>query len=217
MWTAPLTTLNRLAGVAGVDLEYLSTIFYNIEVNRPPKHDFQWTYFGGDEMFSRVTAPEAFLSTTTPPGKSGLCVEFTCREGDERWQDPERYTAQVIADLVRTGALERADDVDRVHIERVPFTYPIYKLNYLGELTRNLKTLGRYSESAARRALRPVLVQQHGSLDRSGPDHGRQDRSRVNASARSTPPTASSGWTLRPSPKRPPDEVPLHVEIIAEL
>jgi hypothetical protein len=32
-----------------------------------------------------------------------------------------------------------------VHIERVPFTYPIYKLNYLTELTRNLRLLARYS------------------------------------------------------------------------
>ncbi len=32
-----------------------------------------------------------------------------------------------------------------MHIERVPFTYPIYKLNYMQELTRNLRELGRYS------------------------------------------------------------------------
>src|SRR3982751_5887656 len=145
VWTAPLTTLNTHVGLKGVDLEYLSTIFYNLEIGRPPKLDYQWTYFGGDEIFSRVTAPEAFLTSTTPPGKSGLCVEFTCREGDERWQNPERYTQQIIADLVRTGAVDRAEDVERVHIERVPFTYPIYKLNYLGELTRNLKALAAYS------------------------------------------------------------------------
>jgi len=145
VWTAPVTTLNAHVGVVGVDLEYLSTIFYNLEIGRPPRLDYQWTYFGGDEIFSRVTAPEAFLATTTPAGKSGLCVELTCREGDERWQDPERYTARIIADLVRTGAIERAEDVERVHIERVPFTYPIYKLNYLGELTRNLKALAAYS------------------------------------------------------------------------
>jgi len=145
VWTAPLTTLNAHVGIDGVDLEYLSTIFYNLEIGRPPTLDYQWTYFGGDEIFSRVTAPEAFLTSTTPAGKSGLCVELTCREGDERWQDPERYTAQIIADLVRTGAIQRAEDVERVHIERVPFTYPIYKLNYLGELTRNLKALGAYS------------------------------------------------------------------------
>ncbi len=38
-----------------------------------------------------------------------------------------------------------AADVERAHIERVPFTYPIYKLNYMQELTRTLRELGRFS------------------------------------------------------------------------
>ncbi|HXW03728.1 MAG TPA: FAD-dependent oxidoreductase [Vicinamibacterales bacterium] len=145
VWTAPLTTLNSLLDVRGIDLEYLSTIFYNLEVRKPGKLDYQWTYFGGEEIFSRVTAPEAFLPSTTPPGKSGLCVELTCRQGDERWQNPEGYTPQILQDLVRTGTIDAVEDVERVHIERVPFTYPIYKLNYLGELTRNLRFLAQYS------------------------------------------------------------------------
>ena len=145
VWTAPLTMLNTLLKIEGMELEYLSTIFYNLEIGKPPKIDYQWTYFGGDEIFSRVTSPEAFLPSTTPPGKSGLCVEFTCREGDERWENPERYTERIIADLVRTQTIDAASDVERVHIERVPFTYPIYKLNYLTELTRNLRLLAKYS------------------------------------------------------------------------
>jgi protoporphyrinogen oxidase len=72
-------------------------------------------------------------------------VEFTCRQGDDRWQHPERYTERILADLVRTGTIDAFSDVERVHIERVPFTYPIYKLNYLAELTRNLRLLAQYS------------------------------------------------------------------------
>jgi hypothetical protein len=71
-------------------------------------------------------------------------VEFTCREGDERWRQPERYTDAILRDLVRTHTIDRASDVAAVHIETVPNTYPIYKLNYLTELTRNLKVLARY-------------------------------------------------------------------------
>jgi protoporphyrinogen oxidase len=145
VWTGPLTSINRLLGVDGVGLEYLSTIFYNLEIGKPLKHDYQWTYYGGDEIFSRVSAPAAFAATTAPPGKSGLCVELTCREGDERWNDPERYTDAIVADLVRTRTIDAASDVERVHIEPVPNTYPIYKLDYLGELTRNLRALARYS------------------------------------------------------------------------
>jgi len=66
-------------------------------VNKPAKLDYQWTYYGGDELFSRVSAPVVFAATTAPPGKSGLCVELTCREGDERWQHPERHTATSFA------------------------------------------------------------------------------------------------------------------------
>lgn len=145
VWTGPLTSLNARLGLEGIDLEYLATIFYNFEIGKPPRLDYQWTYFGGDEIFSRVTAPEAFLPSTVPPGKSGLCVEVTCRRGDDRWQDPDKLIQPVINDLVRTQMIGSAKDVERVHVERVPFTYPIYKLNYMQELTRNLRELGQYS------------------------------------------------------------------------
>jgi len=145
VWTGPLTALNALLGVKDVDLEYLSTIFLNFEIGKPPRLDYQWTYFGGDEIFSRVTAPEAFLPSTVPAGKSGLCVEVTCRQGDARWHNPESLKQPVIDDLVRTQMIGSAADIERVHIERVPFTYPIYKLNYMAELTRNLRELGQYS------------------------------------------------------------------------
>jgi protoporphyrinogen oxidase len=145
VWTAPLTTLNEYLGFTDVDLEYLSTIFYNFEIGKPPRLDYQWTYFGGDEIFSRVTAPEAFLPSTVPPGKSGLCVEVTCRQGDARWQAPETLTDRIVADLVRTRMIDSAASIEQVHIEKVPFTYPIYKLNYMQQLTRNLRELGAYS------------------------------------------------------------------------
>lgn len=144
IWTGPLDVINRLLGLTGVDLEYLSTIFYNLEISKPVKLDYQWIYYGGDEIFSRVSAPVVFASTMAPAGQSGLCVEFTCREGDERWRQPERYTDAILRDLVRTHTIDRASDVAAVHIETVPNTYPIYKLNYLTELTRNLKVLARY-------------------------------------------------------------------------
>jgi protoporphyrinogen oxidase len=88
--------------------------------------------------------PAVFAPTMAPAGRSGLCIELTCRQGDERWQQPEAYTKAIVDDLVRTQTIDRADQVRQVHIERVPFTYPIYKINYFGELTRNLRELARY-------------------------------------------------------------------------
>jgi len=144
VWTAPLSLLNRCLGIEDVSLKYLSTIFYNLELDGPLLRDFQWTYYGGDEIFSRVSAPAAFCASMCPPGKSSLCVELTCMEGDGRWQDPEQFTAAIIRDLVSSGTITSAECVERVHIEPVRDTYPIYSLDYLQQLTRNLRTLGRY-------------------------------------------------------------------------
>lgn len=145
VWTAPLTEVSAHLGLQLPDLEYLSTIFFNIEVDGPDAFPYQWIYYGGEEIFSRVSLPGAFAKTTVPPGMSGLCVEVTCREGDDRWRAPERLTPQVIADLVGSGTLDAAEKVRAVHIERVPFTYPIYKLNYLDELTRTLRAVAQWS------------------------------------------------------------------------
>jgi len=145
VWTAPLTRLNELLGITGVTLSYLSTIFYNFEVRGPLKHNFQWTYHGGDEIFSRVSAPTAFAQSTAPEGAHGLCVELTCRKGDDRWNDPERITPAIVDDLLRTQTIDRREDILNTHVERVPETYPIYTLDYLEQLTGNLKVLNTYS------------------------------------------------------------------------
>ena len=78
---------------------------------------------------------------------------MTCRQGDGRWQNPDRLVQPVTDDLVRTAMVGSAADIERVHVERVPFTYPIYKLNYMQELTRNLRELAVF-EPAARWPLR---------------------------------------------------------------
>ena len=144
VWTAPLGQLNRHLGLDPFDLEFLSTICYNVELNEPLRHNYQWTYFGGDEIYSRISAPIAFATTMAPAGQSSLCVELTCREGDERWRTPERFIDAITGDLVRTDTIGGVDRVRDVHIERVANTYPVYKLGYLGELTRNLRELGRF-------------------------------------------------------------------------
>ncbi|TAK17894.1 MAG: hypothetical protein EPO35_02210 [Acidobacteria bacterium] len=143
VWTGPITNINAMLGL-DYSLKFLSTIFYNLEINAPSKFPFQWTYFGGDEVFSRLSTPTAFSPTMAPAGKHGLCVEVTCLEGDDRWQHPEKLTQKVIEDLVKSETIDRADQVMNVHIERVPYTYPIYTLDYLKTLNANLAALKKF-------------------------------------------------------------------------
>jgi len=145
IWTAPLTLAASLLSLPRPSLDYLSTVFYNFEVNVRDRLGFQWTYYGGDEIFSRASSPVAFAPTMAPAGKSSLCVEVTCRPGDDTWNRPESLTDRVVADLVRTETIRSREEIGALHVERMPQTYPIYSLPYLTELTRSLRELGRFS------------------------------------------------------------------------
>jgi protoporphyrinogen oxidase len=145
VWTGPITEATRLLGIPNLDLEFLSTLFFNLEVRAPLRVPYQWTYFGGDEVFSRVTGTTAFAPTMAPEGTSGLTAEITCREGDDRWHNPGALVDVVVKDLVRTGVVASERDISRAHVEPVRNTYPIYKLNYPAELARAFAALRPYS------------------------------------------------------------------------
>lgn len=144
VWTAPLVALNKLLGIDGIDLKYLSTICYNIKINKEPKVKYQWCYYGGDEIFCRISTPVVFSSAAAPPGKSGLCVELPSIEGDARWSHPEVLKDEIVRDLVMTETIDSPDDVIGIHIEKIPNSYPIYKLNYFEELSKNMRLLDKY-------------------------------------------------------------------------
>ena len=73
------------------------------KIAKPPKLDYQWTYFGGDEIFSRVTAPQAFLTSTTPPGKGGAVRGAHVPRRRRAMEEPGELHFPIVADLVRTG------------------------------------------------------------------------------------------------------------------
>ncbi len=144
VWTGPIGHALRLLGGEEPALEFRSTILYNIEVASPARLPYQWIYFGGGEAFVRISQPTAFSPAAAPPGRSGICAEITCREGDELWNEPSRRIPRVIEDLVHSGALARPAEVTEIHVECVADTYPVYALGYREELRRALRALSRW-------------------------------------------------------------------------
>jgi protoporphyrinogen oxidase len=161
VWTAPVNELARM--VRGHDpnrfdsgscpLTFVSTICYNCELEGEPRIPYQWCYFGQESVsFSRLSFPRFFSRTMAPPGRCGVCAEVTCREGDARWQEPAAMQGRIEADLRRARAVSSADRINAIHIERIPNSYPVYRLGYREELSRvraelggfaNLRLLGR--------------------------------------------------------------------------
>ncbi|GDX81074.1 hypothetical protein LBMAG42_28850 [Deltaproteobacteria bacterium] len=146
IWTAPITLACDQLGLEAPDLPYLSTLFYNVMVEESVKKEYQWCYYGADDIvFSRVSTPKYFAHDTVPHmGATGLCVEVTCREGDERWVHAERLTDWVVDDLIKVGMISSRRKVHDVRVERVPNTYPIYHTRYPVELERTRKALAKY-------------------------------------------------------------------------
>lgn len=153
VWTAPLDELGHMLGLPDPDLDYLALLLYNVTSKVPPKQSVQWCYYGAQELvFSRISYPGQFHAGMVPPGRGSMCVEVTCREGDERWQRPDRLIADVRRDLVKARVLGSESEIEGVHVERVPHAYPVYDIRYLEKLAitekrlqgwRNLSLAGR--------------------------------------------------------------------------
>ncbi len=145
IWTAPITLACQQLRQPVPHLPYLATLLYNVLVDKKTPHGFQWCYYGADDIvFSRVSIPRYFSDDTCPGDGTGLCVEVTCREGDERWNHAERLTDWIVDDLVKVGLITSRRDVQNVYVERVENSYPIYHKSYPTELEKARRALAQF-------------------------------------------------------------------------
>ena len=64
-----------------------------------------------------------------------MCVEVTCRQGDDLYTHPEKQLDRIVFDMKREGLLLADREVLDVRYERIPWAYPIYKFNYRERMT----------------------------------------------------------------------------------
>jgi protoporphyrinogen oxidase len=138
VWTGPLPEACRLLGAPEPDLRYLAIVIYNISLRGRPKRDYQWIYYVDPALpFNRVYNTVLFSSESAPPDHHGLCVEVSCREGDEVWRDPASLTEKVLNALAGVDLID-PQEVIAVHHEKLANAYPVYRTNYRGEQQRGL-------------------------------------------------------------------------------
>lgn len=145
VWTAPVDELCAIAGIP-CDLSYLSLLVYNIEAASLPEGRYQWCYFGDrDIVFNRVSLPALFSAKAAPPGASGICVEVTCLEGDDRWLAPGTLLPRIAQDLKRTRLIPDVACIRNIHTEKIRKAYPRYCLDYSRSLASVKGALSRYA------------------------------------------------------------------------
>ncbi|MCE5229556.1 FAD-dependent oxidoreductase [bacterium] len=138
---------------AAAGLEYLNMIFVFLIVDRPRISDDNWLYFPEPHLiFNRGYEAKNFDASLGPDDKTILCLEITTRAGDalEKSSDDD-LAAQAVEQIVATGLIKASEIVARA-VQRIPFAYPLYKLDYKERLdaafaglarVENLVTLGR--------------------------------------------------------------------------
>jgi len=129
IWTAPVTLLAEKLGIRKPDLNYLSLVAFNIEIDHKIGLNDQWIYFPSNDLtLTRASFPENFSPHMVPEGKSGVCVEMTSRgPADIKFAESQRD--KIIEDLEKVGMTTRSSILD-IHTERVDNTYPLYELSY---------------------------------------------------------------------------------------
>lgn len=143
IWTGNLHDLGRLLGESFANLQYLSTIFYNVVTRSRSARPDQWIYYGDSDLqILRVSIVNNFAPYLIPEPLGGLIVEKTCRHNDATWNDPGVLERPLIDELVRVGLISSASDVVSIARECIRDTYPVYHMNYrkgFGEITATVK------------------------------------------------------------------------------
>ncbi|MBI2822264.1 MAG: FAD-dependent oxidoreductase [Acidobacteria bacterium] len=104
-------------------------------VNKPNVIKPLWIYYTNC-FFNRISEIKHFSSAIVPAGKTGLCVEVGCQEGDDLWNSDDKVVVdRAVADLKTLGLLDTGDIEDFL-IVREPHAYPVYSVGYKERVAR---------------------------------------------------------------------------------
>lgn len=135
LWTAPMPELLSGLELPSIELNYLSTIFFHVICDCPPKLPYQWCYYGDlDASFCRISINAHLSPEAAPTGKHILTAEVTGMPHDEFVRNPEQLKERVIADLHAVDAIAKGAEILGVHTVVLDETYPIYMIDYLENL-----------------------------------------------------------------------------------
>lgn len=135
-------------------LDYCSLVLIYLVVNRPRVTDYHWCYLIEPRFqCNRFSEQKNVSPEMLPPDQTILCVEASCRYGDERWRASDQELARMaMEDMTRMGVLQKKD-VEESFVVRIRYAYPIYRLGFekllnslLNDLNQvqNLYSIGRH-------------------------------------------------------------------------
>lgn len=134
IWSGNVKDIGRLVSGDEYDVHYINTVFFNLicrEESVGPNRA-QWIYVSrGDSLVSRITCMKEFSAANGPAGYYNFICEVTDSQASPRYMEqPERFTDEVINEMLRMNFLRNRRGVEAVHINPTLDTYPIYHRHY---------------------------------------------------------------------------------------
>ena len=110
-------------------LEYRATILVNLCVRKPEVMGPFWIYYT-DRLFNRISEYRHFSADLVPDGRTGICLEITCRPGDELWRSDDAEIVQLCLPDLADLDLVTEDQIEDFLVIREANAYPIYHVGY---------------------------------------------------------------------------------------
>lgn len=143
--TLPVTVFNRVLGKEELNsgLSFRAMLLCFLEIPVEQLTPYHWIYFpDADYSFQRITEFSHFDAGMTGTGRTGICAELTCFQGDAVWMsDSEKIVHRVKSDLVKSGLLLSTHEV-RGTVRRESYAYPMKMRGYRNEVERSLSFAG---------------------------------------------------------------------------
>lgn len=134
--TLPVTVLARLAGApADVQppddaLRFRSMVLTYLVIDRQRFTGYDAHYLPEAwTPVTRISEPKNYRDGDDPPDRTVLCAEIPCEAEDALWGASDERLGEIVSDTLAEAGLPSVLPVE-VHVERLPFAYPIYTVGY---------------------------------------------------------------------------------------
>ncbi len=140
LWKMLLKTGSREEGKAKLKLNYRSLWLFYFFIHRPKLMDKVQIYFPEQQyFFKRIYEPKNLDPTMGDPNSTAICVEVGYTEGDSiSRMNEDKLAERLTSEICDFYNLSPNEFVGRFSI-KVPYSYPIYELGYVGEVLKASK------------------------------------------------------------------------------
>jgi len=126
-------------------LKFRAMVLIYILARKEQASPYQWVYYSSSDIFfNRLSEYKNLTPAVVPPGKTILCLETSCFQGDDVWNASEDEVYLKCMDNLENLKLLKKTDVETHFVLRLPHAYPLADREYEENFPHITESLDRY-------------------------------------------------------------------------